>query len=215
MAYTAGTIVEDGMKLHADVDANIKTIILTDLSHYLDKLWSIYDIDQSAKTSTITLVSGTETVSMPTDLLRLVSITYDDPYRGFAPKELTPRMYNYWQSVYQNTSGTPPWGVWANYGDRTFNFQPVPSAAITGKVMYYPQFVDITTNTDLQFFPLLRLLELFAYMTYALYDGVEPKAMYMQEFKELESQLTFKYWSGGDAPIKDASWYLDPDISID
>lgn len=211
---TAQGIIERGMKLYAEVDTNIRAVILDQLSDYLDKLWASYDINQAAKTATIALSASTETVAMPTDLLRVDSITYDDPYRGFMPRELTPRQYNYWQSIYQNTSGTPPWGFWPNYADRTLHFQPVSGAAINGLLMYYPQYADVALATDLSFFPNTRQLVLFCYLSYVYYDHAEPNPLYLQEFQQIESLLTFKYWSGGDSPVKDEDWYWSPEISI-
>jgi hypothetical protein len=202
------------MKLHGDLDANVASIIYTLLGSYLDYLWSIYDINQAAIRADITITSGIETVAMPTDLLRLDSIAYDSPYQGYSPDILTPRQYNMVQSIYQNTSGSPPLAVWPDYSNRVYRFQPIPSVTLTGKQMYYPQFQSIAAATDLQFFPLTRLLELFAYVTYATYDGVEPNPLYVQQFQNLEQQLTFKYWSGGDPPVKDPAWYSSPTIAM-
>ena len=215
MALTAQTIVQTGMRLHADLDDNIESLIYTLLGSYLDKLWSIFDIDQAATISAITILNSTEEVSMPTDLLRVDSITYDSPYQGMSPRILTPRQYNYAQSALINTSGSPPYGVWPDYSNRQFKFQPIPSVGLTGKVMYYPQYTDITSSTDLQFFPLTRLLELFAYLAYTRYNGVPPDPMYAQEYAELETQLTTKYWSGGDPPTKDAAWFNSVNVAIE
>lgn len=214
MALTAETIVQTGMKLHGDLDSNITSLIYTLLGSYLDKLWAIYDINQAAISASITITSGISTVSMPTDLLRLDSITYNSPYQGYAPDILTPREYNYAQSLYQNTSGSPPLAVWPDYSNRVYRFVPVPSVTLTGEQMYYPQFQSISSSTDLQFFPLTRLLELFAYIAYTTYDGVQPNPIYVTEFQSLEQQLTFKYWSGGDPPTKDPKSYYSPSIAM-
>lgn len=215
MTLTAQTIVQRGMKLHADLDSNVETLILSLLGTYLDKLWSIYDINQAAVIAAITINSNDSTVAMPTDLLRVDSITYDNPYQGTSPLELTPKQYNYAQSYTINYSGSPPEAFWPDYTNREFVFVPVPTTTFTGKVMYYPQYATIAAATDLQFFPLTRLLELFAYLAYASYDRVQPDALYAQEFKEIEAQLTFKYWSGGDPPSKDGSWYNTPSVAIE
>ncbi len=216
MTMTAQTIVETGMKLHGDLDSNVRTLIYTLLGSYLDKLWSIFDVDQAAKIMPLTISNGVETVAMETDMLRLDSITYDSPYQGMSPHKLTPRQYNYAQSALVNTSGSPPTYVWPDYGNRLLKFQPIPSVGITGKIMYYPQFADIAAGTDLQFFPMTRLLELFAYLAYARYDGVQPDPQYSQEFAQLELQFTAKYWSGGDPPTKQgSSWYNSVGIAIE
>ncbi len=215
MTLTAQTIVETGMALHGDLDSNVASLIYTTLGSYLDKLWSIFDIDQAAVIASITIISGTENVAMATDLLRVDSITYDSPYQGMSPQILTPRKYNFAQSTLVNTSGSPPYAVWPDYTNRVFKFQPIPSVGLTGKVMYYPQYATITASTDLQFFPLTRLLELFAYMAYVKYDGVLPDEDYRIEFKELETQLTTKYWSGGDPPFKGGPWYSNVSVAIE
>ncbi len=215
MALTAETIVQNGMKLHADLDTNIQTLILSLLGTYLDKIWSVFDIEYAAVIADITISSGTKEVSMETNLLRLDSITYDVPYQGMAPVILTPRQYNYAQSALINASGSPPEYVWADYTNRNFVFQPVPTTSLTGKVMYYPQYATLSTSTDLQFFPMTRLLELFAYLAYTRYDGVLPDQMYAQEFTELETQLTTKYWARGESPIKDPAWFNYVNIAIE
>jgi hypothetical protein len=214
MTLLAGTIVENGMKLHAEVDANIKVIILNALSEFLDQIFSTHDLTIGAKKSTFSLTANDETVAMPTDLLRVDSFSYDVPYQGFTPTELSATMYNRLQSLYINTQGSPPYHYWPDYQNRVFRFTPTTTQNLTGVIMYYPQFIAITVDTDLQFFPLTRLLQLFCYLTYVDYLRNDPVQRYLAEYSALYVQLTTKYSSIAEVPRKDGAYYKSPEIAM-
>ena len=214
MAFTAGTIATNGMELHAEVDANIKTIVLKSLSSFLDQIFSTHDLVIGAKKTTFALVANVETVAMPTDLLRANSFSYDIPYQGYTPTEMTINQYNYLQSVFINTKGTPPYHWWPDYQSRVFRFQPITTQALTGVLMYFPQFEDIAEGTDLQFFPMIRLLELYCYLTYVSYTRSVPDPRYLAEYNALYVQLTTKYSATAEVPLKDGAYYKSVEIAI-
>lgn len=214
MTIDAGTIVENGMKLHAEVDSNIKTIILNSLSEFLDQIYSTHDLTVGAKRATFALVADTETLAMPADLLRADSFSYDNPYQGYTPTVLSATMYNYLQSLFINTKGTPPYHYYPDFQNRVFRFLPVTTQALTGIIMYYPQFADIVTGTDLTFFPMTRLLQLFCYLTYVYYLKNEPNRLWLAEYQALYVQLTTKYSSIAEVPIKDGAYFKSPEVSI-
>ncbi len=210
----AGTIVESGMKLHAEVDANITTIILNALSEFLDQIYSTHDLVVGAKKATFTLTANVETLAMPADFLRADSFSYDSPYQGHIPAELSATRYNYLQSLFANTTGAPPSHYWPDYQNRVFRFIPVTTVGLTGVIMYYPQFDAITAAYDLTFFPLTRLLQLFSYLTYVDYLRDTPSQRYVAEYSALYVQLTTKYSSIAEVPVKDSAYYKNPEVSI-
>ncbi len=214
MAIDAGTIVENGMKLHAEVDSNVKTIILNALSEFLDQIYSSHDLVIGAKKDTFSLTANSETLAMPADLLRVDSFPYDTPYQGYTPVELSATRYNYLQSLYINTKGTPPYHYWPDFQNRVFRFLPITTSGLTGVILYYPQFQDITTSTDLTFFPLTRLLQLFCYLTYVYYLKDEPNQLWLSEYNALYVQLTTKYSSIAEVPQKDSAHYKSISVSI-
>lgn len=214
MTLTAGTIVENGMKLHAEVDSNIKVIILNALSEFLDQIYSTHDLVVGAKKDTFSLTADSETLAMPTDLLRADSFSYDNPYQGYTPTELSATMYNYLQSLFSNTKGTPPYHYWPDFQNRVFRFIPITTSNLTGVIIYYPQFADISDSTDLQFFPMTRLLQLFCYLTYVDYLRNDPAPRYFAEYQALYVQLTTKYSSIAEVPIKDGAYYKSPEVSM-
>ncbi len=214
MALIAGTVVEKGMKLHAEVDSNIKTIILDALSEFLDQIYSSHDLKIGAKKTTFSLTANLETVAMETDLLRPDSFSYDTPYQAYTPTEISATRYNYLQSLYANTTGTPPHHYFPDYQSRVFRFIPVTTSALTGVLMYYPQFEAMTANTDLQFFPLTRLLQLFCYLNYVYYLKDDPNQLWLSEYGALYTQLITKYSSIAEVPVKDGTYYKTPSVSI-
>ena len=214
MTLTAGKIVEEGMKLHAEIDANIKVIILNALSEFLDQIYSTHDLVVGAKRTTFSLTADSETLTMPTDLLRADSFSYNNPYQGYTPTELSATMYNYLQSLFINTKGTPPYHYYPDFQERVFRFQPITTQDLTGIMMYYPQFQDITAETNLQFFPLTRLLQLFSYLTYVHYTKSEPNSLWLAEYQVLYVQLTTKYSAIAEVPIKDGAYFKSPEVSI-
>lgn len=214
MTIDAGTIVENGMKLHAEVDANIKVVILNALSEFLDQIYSTHDLTVGAKRTTFALVANVETLAMPADLLRADSFSYDTPYQGYTPTVLSATMYNYLQSLFINTKGTPPYHYYPDFQNRVFRFIPITTQALTGIIMYYPQFVDIATGTDLTFFPMTRLLQLFCYLVYVYYLKNEPNQLWLAEYQALYVQLTTKYSAIAEVPIKDGAYFKSPEVSI-
>lgn len=214
MSLTAQTIIERGMKMHAEVDTNVRTIILEQLSDFLDGLYAVFDLDQSVKSTDITTTANSETVTMPTDLLRVDSIVWAEPYYGSMPRVLSPKEYNIAQSSYSNTTGNPPFAVFFDYQGRVLRFQPIPSGALTAKLMYYPQHSDIALATDLQYFPMTRLLVLFAYLSYVDYDRAIPAPRHQLEYETLLSQFTFRYRSKIDPPELDGAYYKTVDVAI-
>lgn len=213
-AHTAGDIVEEGMKLHAEVDSNIKTIILNALGEFLDQIYSTHDLTIGAKKDTFSLTANLETLAMPADFLRIDSFSYDNPYQGYTPTEKSATMYNYLQSLFINTKGTPPYHYWLDYQNRVFRFIPVTTQDLTGVIMYYPQFADIVAATDLKFFPMTRLLQLFSYLTYVYYTKTDPNPLWLAEYQALYIQLTTKYSSIAEVPIKDGAYFKSPEVSI-
>lgn len=214
MTLIAGDIVENGMKLHAEVDSNIKTIILNALSEFLDQIYSTHDLTIGAKRIAFSLTADSETLAMETDLLRADSFSYDNPYQGYTPTEISATMYNYLQSLFINTKGTPPYHYYPDFQNRVFRFIPITTQDLTGIMMYYPQFIAITANTDLQFFPMTRLLQLFSYLTYVYYLKDEPNQLWLAEYQALYVQLTTKYSSIAEVPIKDGAYFKSPEVSI-
>jgi len=198
MAITAQTIIERGMKKHAEVDTNVRALILENLSDFLDELYSIYDLNQAVKSSSITI--SAETVAMPTDFLRLANVVYDSPWFGYEPTEIFATEYNKYQSLLSTTNVTPPQYVYADHPGRVLRFLPVTSGSVTGKLTYYPQFADLALATDLQFFPMQSLLVLFCYLDYCEYDQAEPRPRLAQAFERLRLQLQIKYNEKKESP---------------
>jgi len=81
--------------------------------------------------------------------------------------------------------------------------------------MYYPQFADITASTDLTFFPMTRLLELFCYLEYVDYDRAVPVPRWLDEYNALYTQLVGKYSARHPMPVKDPDYYRDISVSME
>jgi hypothetical protein len=174
----------------------------------------VHDLVVGAKKATFSLTANSETLAMPADLLRADSFSYDNPYQGYTPTELSATMYNHLQSLFSNTKGTPPYHYYPDFQDRVFRFIPVTTSNLTGILMYYPQFATITTAYDLQFFPLTRLLVLFCYLQYVYYLKNEPTQLWLAEYQALYVQLTTKYSAIAEVPIKDGAYYKSPEVSM-
>jgi len=211
MTITAQTLIERGMKKHGEVDSNVRTLILENLSDFLDELYSIYDLNQAVKSSSITI--SAETVSMPTDFLKLANVVYDSPWYGYEPTEIYATEYNKYQSLYSNINVTPPQYIYADHAGRVLRFIPVTSGSLTAKLMYYPQFAAMTLSTDLQFFPMQTLLVLFCYLEYCDYDRVDPSPRKLQAFERLMAQLPIKYGSKKESPELDSRYFNFPNVS--
>lgn len=128
-------------------DAELTTYVNESADELYDLLVAAYE-DYFTTSSTFTTVSGTETVTLPSDFYKLIGV--DIQVDGVNWKSLLP--FNVKE---RNTFRNAPTVLLPSVFDTRYwlkagvlHLLPVPTSALAGKLWYVPQRTQLVNNTD-------------------------------------------------------------------
>lgn len=187
--------------------------LLASLNLFLSHLYDNYHLDINYATQSVTVPKDSRSVSMPSDLRILRSISVESPKVIFTPTELSEIEFNQQDVFYKDSTGAP-YGYFPDYTARLIKFPMSMNDNYTLRLIYSKKFTNITLNDSVDFFGDTALLERFLFIKVHEVNKIPVDPMAIRDYQDMLNKYLAPFTRRADPIKRDPAFHNTPVLAI-